>query len=105
MPNKVMSLGDRSEREGSLEVNIEGIGKSYRVPLAGSLTMGDAMLLGKVAGLPKKRRNKGYFNAIYEIFCKYIPKKYVDRLSMRDFERLTDEWGRASSDGGATPGE
>ena len=105
MSGKTIAIGDGPKGEGSLEVHIEGTGKSYRVPLAGSLTMGDAMTLRRVASLPKKRRDEGYFDAIYEIFCRYIPKKYIDRISMRDFERLSNEWGRASSEDGARPGE
>lgn len=100
---KSIKLGGGGGR--SLEVKIKDTGKVYHVPLADSLAMGDAMALRKAQRQPKRKRQDAYFNAIYEIFCRYIPKKYIDQLSLDDFSRLADAWNDASNDTGVGAGE
>ena len=81
-----------------LEVRIEGIKKAYRIPLANSLKMGDAMALRKVTKLPKKQRDEGFLDAFYEIVCRYVPQKYIDHLSMEEFSQLVQAWNEASNE-------
>ena len=89
----------------TLEVEIAGTGKTYHIPLADSLSIGDAMEIRRVQNLPKKKRDEGFFNAFYNIACRYVPKKYVDMLSMDDFGTLLEAWNDASEEAGAGPGE
>lgn len=88
-----------------LEVSVAGIKKPYRIPLSNSLRMGDVMALREAMRLPKKRRNEGFLAAFYEIVCRYVPKKYVDALSVDEFSQLVDAWNDASAEAGVGLGE
>ena len=100
---KTLKLGNEVGRH--LEVHIEGVKKSYRIPLANSLKMGDAMALRRVTKLPKKQRDEGFLDAFYEIVCRYVPQKYIDGLSMEEFSQLVEAWNDASNEDGVGLGE
>lgn len=104
------SDGDRTVRLGGdegryLVVQIEGQQREYRVPLADSLKMADAMALRKVMAAPSKRRDGLFFEWFYGFFCRYVPEKVTGQLSMDDFGTLAQAWNEASEEGGAQPGE
>lgn len=96
---------DVGSKAHSMTVEIAGTGKSFQVPLSDSLSMADAMRLRKVNRLPKKDRADAQFDAVYDIICRYVPRKYIDQLSMDDFSVLVDAWVASSAEAGVTPGE
>ena len=101
---KVLRLGGNAGGR-FMEVSIAGTGETYRVPLADSLSMGDAMAMRKVQRKPKDKRDEAFFEVFYQMVSHYVPKKYLDVLSMDDFTTLVEAWTAASEEAGAGPGE
>lgn len=87
---KEITLGSAKEIN-TLKVNIGG--KTYNVPLAGSLT---------ITEMRKFQQEEDGFT----FFEKYIPKKVIESLTMDDFRALSEAWKEASAgDNKPTVGE
>ena len=90
---------------GCLEVEVAGHGKTWRLPLAGDLSIGDAMEMRKALRAKKAKRDERYFEWFYGFVCRHLPEKVVSRLSMEDFATLAQAWDEASGEAGEAPGE
>lgn len=90
-----LELG-KSRKNKYLEVHVEGRKKVYKLPLANHLNVGDSMMLRAAAKAPKKKREEAFFDAFYQICCKYIDKAIIDGLSLDDLETLAAAWNEQS---------
>lgn len=101
---RVLELG--GSRGNTIDVEIAGRGKTYHIPLADSLSVGDAIEFHQVERLPKKKRDEGFFNAFYNLVCRYVPQEYIDGLTVDEFTALAEAWNDASKEvGGVSAGE
>lgn len=101
MADELMLGADSSKY---LEVEIQGVKKTFHVPLSNSLNLCDAMILRNASKAPEDEREDAFFDAFYRLICNYIPKEYVDHMSVSDFTRLSSVWNDVSEED-ASPGE
>ena len=67
-------------------LKVEIAGKTYSVPLAGSLTLKELEAI------------KSDDNIGSNFFGKYIPQEIISDLTLDDFKALNDTWKKASQD-------
>lgn len=71
---------------GSRKVNtlsVEIMGKTYSVPLAGSMKRKELLALKDE-------------EAVFEMFAKHIPDDVLNELTMDDYKKLSEAWSNAS---------
>ena len=95
----------------ALEVHVpkpNGKDRVYRLPLAGSLSLGDSMAMMRAYNAPKRKRDRAFFLWFYEFCCRYVDKRAIDSLSQDQFSLLAEKWQEESdraAEGEASLGE
>ncbi|MBQ9252631.1 MAG: hypothetical protein IJ188_08345 [Clostridia bacterium] len=84
-------------------VTVEIGEKKYAIPLAGSMKRKE---LANLRNAAKEGDEMTVDDAVYEIFCKYIPTETLDDMTMDEYKQLVDTWTNANeATEGTTLGE
>ena len=82
-----------------LEVHVptpKGKERVYKLPLAGSLDLGDSMAMMRAYNAPKRKRDRAFFLWFYDFACRHISKQVIDSLSQDQFGKLAQKWQEES---------
>lgn len=72
---------------GSAQVNVLEVswrGKTYKVPLAGSMKRKDLLKLNSE-------------ESVHEMFTQYIPEDILDDMTLDEYRQLIDAWNNANT--------
>ena len=84
MATKTIKIGGRQKLN---TLSVEIMGKTYSVPLAGSMKRKELLAL-----------KDGSEEAVSNMFAKHIPEAVLDELTLDEYRQLVDAWSEASDD-------
>lgn len=95
--SKELHLGGGQSIADGLPVYIEGAKRPYIIPPMSMLKVGEVMSIRKALG---EGGGDAFLDAFYELVCHYVPRKYIDMLTLDELMQLSSAWTNLTGDEG-----